>query len=136
MCFICIFYYILLWTIFLLKIRQEFVINIQRNTKSSFPFQHFPAELISIYIYSIWFDFWLVKSFKKHLSLNAIMGSNHFSYPTIFLPFFGGTRDILKLTDGVFIWLPFYFRFMFQMYKCPLLIFNTFILAHNTIDNS
>ena len=69
----------------------------------------FPCR-VNLYIYIfflIWFDFWLVKSFKKHLSLNAIMGSNHFSYPTIFLPFFGGTRDILKLTDSVFIWLPF-----------------------------
>merc|ERR1711872_1174233 len=64
----------------------------------------------------------LLRIFKRHLSLNAILGHNFFSYPTFFLQFFLVALGIYwdSLVVFLFGYLLFH-RFMLQMDKCPLL---------------
>ena len=71
----------------------------------------------------------LLKVFKKHLSLNAILGHYFFAHPTIFLQFFlvalGTYYDALVVFSFGNL---FFHRFRFKMYKCPLLYTNPIIL--------
>ena len=96
----------------------HFCFNITLLSWSLSSFFGFGYDLIISFLNS------LLRIFKKHLSLNAILGHNFFSYPKIFLQFFLVALGIYldSLVLFLFGYLLFH-RFVHKMAKCPLLYF-------------